>query len=140
VYGGTLTLTNVSATPLAAGNSFKLFKASSYSGTFSSISPASPGAGLAWNTNNLAVNGTLSIVSTVPRIVSIGVNGMTLTIMATNGPANTSYVLMETTNLLTPLPWIPVLTNTFNNNGVLNLSTNIINPNTPDEYYILQVQ
>ena len=50
-YGGTLTLTNISA-PLAAGNSFTLFSAAGYSGSFATISPATPGAGLAWNTNN----------------------------------------------------------------------------------------
>ena len=62
-YGGTLTLTNISA-PLAAGNSFTLFGAAGYSGSFAAITPATPGAGLAWNTNNLTVNGTISVVST----------------------------------------------------------------------------
>lgn len=139
-YGGTLTVTNISATPLAAGNSFKLFTAASYSGSFGSISPASPGAGLSWNTSSLAVNGTLSVVSLAgPKITSIAVNGTTLTIMANNGPANGQFILMESTNLLTPLPWTPVLTNNFGNTGTLNLSTNIIRANTPDEYYILQV-
>ena len=57
-----------------------------------------------------------------------------------NGSANEQYILMETTNLLRPLVWTPVLTNTFDNSGALDLSTNIINPNTPKEYYILQVQ
>ena len=138
-YGGTLTVNNISATPLAAGNSFKLFTAGSYSGSFSSISPASPGVGLTWNTSNLAVNGTLSVVSPAgPKITSIAASGKTLTIKA-SGSGNEQFVLMESTNLLSPLPWTPVLTNTFNN-GALNLSTNIINTNTPDEYYILQVQ
>ncbi len=47
-YGGTLTLANVSGAPLAVGNSFQLFSAPSMTGTFSSISPATPGPGLAW--------------------------------------------------------------------------------------------
>ncbi|HEV2319756.1 MAG TPA: autotransporter-associated beta strand repeat-containing protein, partial [Verrucomicrobiae bacterium] len=140
-YGGTLTLTNISGTPLAAGNSFKLFKAAGYSGAFGSITPASPGAGLSWNISNLAVSGTLSVASaTGPRITSIAVSGTTLTIKANNGQANTQYVLMESTNLLTPLPWTPVLTNSFDNNGDINMSTNIINPSIPDEYFILQMQ
>ncbi|MGH7943191.1 MAG: beta strand repeat-containing protein, partial [Limisphaerales bacterium] len=140
-YGGTLTLSSISATPLAAGDTFTLFKAASYTGSFSSISPASPGSGLAWNASNLAVNGTLSVVSTAPpRISSISVNGPTLTIVANNGPANAAFVLMETTNILTPLPWTPVLTNSFDGSGGLDLSTNIISPNVPVEFYILQVQ
>jgi fibronectin-binding autotransporter adhesin len=140
-YGGTLTLNNISGTPLAAGNTFKLFKAAGYSGAFSSISPTSPGAGLSWNTSNLGVNGTLSVVSaTGPKITSIAVSGTTLTIKANNGQANAQYVLMESTNLLTPLPWTPVLTNSFDNSGDINMSTNIINPSIPDEYFILQTQ
>ena len=47
--GGTLIVTNLSGT-LAAGNSFNVFNARSYSGAFSRISPALPGAGLAWDT------------------------------------------------------------------------------------------
>ncbi|HUA65619.1 MAG TPA: autotransporter-associated beta strand repeat-containing protein [Alphaproteobacteria bacterium] len=140
-YGGILTLTNISATPLAGGQTFKLFNAASYSGAFASISPATPGAGMTWNTNNLKVNGTISIVSTAPpRITSIAVHGTTLTIVATNAPANAQYVLMESTNVTKPLPWTPVFTNNFNSLGALNLSTNVINPNIPYEYYILQVQ
>ena len=135
-YGGTLTLTNISATPLAAGNSFKLFKAASYSGAFA-ISPASPGPGLAWNTSNLAVNGTLSVIG-MPRIISVSVNGTTLTLVATNGGVNAQYVLMGSTNLLTPLPWTPVLTNNFSATGTINLTTNILIPGIPVEFYILQ--
>jgi hypothetical protein len=143
-YGGTLTLTNISATPLAAGNSFQLFSAGSYSGAFSSISPATPGAGLAWNTNNLNVNGTLSVVSTAgtgPRITSIAVSGVTLTISATNGPSSVPYVLLESTNVALPLgQWKPVLTNSFNSGGGFTLSTNIVSPNNRAEFYILQTQ
>ncbi len=140
-YGGTLTVTNISATPLGGGQTFKLFNAASYSGAFSSISPATPGAGMTWNTSNLKVNGTLSVVSTAPpRINSIAVHGTTLTIVASGAPANAQYVLMESTNVTKPLPWTPVFTNNFNGVGALNLSTNVINPNIPYEYYILQVQ
>ena len=142
-YGGTLTLTNISASPLSAGT-FQLFSAGSYSGAFSSISPASPGAGLAWNTNNLNVNGTLSIVSTGatgPKITSIAINGVTLNISATNGPFSAPYVLLESTNVALPLPkWTPVLTNNFNTGGGFTLSTNIVSPGIRAEFYILQTQ
>jgi hypothetical protein len=133
-YGGTLTLTNL--TPLAGGRILKLFNAASYSGSFSSISPASPGPGLFWITNNLAVNGTITVGQI--KINRIVVSGTTLTLTGT-GPASTPYVLMDSTNLLRPLPWTPVLTNSFTSGGLLNLSTNIVNANIPDQYYILQV-
>jgi hypothetical protein len=142
-YGGTLTLTNISA-PLAAGNSFTLFGATGYSGSFATISPATPGAGLAWNTNNLTVNGTISVVSSappVPRITSIGLSGTTLTIRGTNGTSSGQYVLLQSTNVALPLSqWVPALTNSFDTNGDLNLSTNIVNPTIPREFYILKTQ
>ena len=63
-YGGTLTLINITATPLAAGNTFKLFNAGSYTGAFSSIVTQPPlAAGLSWNTDSLISNGTISVVS-----------------------------------------------------------------------------
>lgn len=141
-YGGTLVLTNLSASPLTATNSFKLFSAGSYAGAFSSIVAEPPlAAGLTWNTNGLTVNGTISIVSAaqpIPRITSIRLSGMTLTITATNGTAGGTYVLLETTNLAVPIShWTPVLTNSFDGSGDLNLSTNIINPNNAQEFYIL---
>jgi len=60
-YGGTLVVTNQSGT-LTTNDAFKLFSATSYAGAFSSLSPATPGAGLAWNTNTLTSDGTLRII------------------------------------------------------------------------------
>ncbi|MGN6556213.1 MAG: autotransporter-associated beta strand repeat-containing protein [Verrucomicrobiota bacterium] len=61
-YGGALQL-NLSGA-LSAGDMFQLFQATTYSGAFSSVSPAIPGSGLAWNTNLLNINGVISVVST----------------------------------------------------------------------------
>jgi len=63
-YGGTLSLTNLSGT-LAAGDSYKLFSAGTYGGTFARLSPATPATGLIWNTNTLATDGTLRIATAV---------------------------------------------------------------------------
>ena len=62
-YGGTLTLSNLAGT-ITASNAFKLFSANTYRGVFASLTPAIPGPGLAWNTNTLATDGTLRVVST----------------------------------------------------------------------------
>src|SRR5204863_3900057 len=67
-YGGTLTLSNLAGT-ITASNTFKLFSANSYSGAFATLSPANPGTGLAWNTNTLALDGTLRVVSTAPATI-----------------------------------------------------------------------
>ena len=72
VYGGTLTISNTGP-GFAAGNTFSFFTASNYSGGFTSISPATPGSGLAWDTSKLAVNGTIQ-VSTPPAVSVIPVS------------------------------------------------------------------
>jgi autotransporter-associated beta strand protein len=70
-YGGTLTLSNLSGT-ITASNAFKLFSANSYSGVFAALTPASPGQDLTWNTNTLATDGTLRVVSTAPVTLLVG--------------------------------------------------------------------
>jgi hypothetical protein len=61
-YGGTLTVTNLAGTPTLS-NSFKLFTASSYSGSFALTNLPALGAGLGWSWN--PANGTLSVVQAV---------------------------------------------------------------------------
>lgn len=68
-YGGALALSNLSGI-MTASNAFKLFSANSYQGAFETITPATPGPGLAWNTSTLATDGTLRIVSTAPVTMS----------------------------------------------------------------------
>ena len=62
-YGGTLVIVTNGATPLAAGDSIKLYDATpgAYAGAFDAIVPATPGAGLVWNTSSLTVDGTLNV-------------------------------------------------------------------------------
>ncbi len=62
-FGGSLVVTNLSGGSLAAGDTFTLFSASSYSGAFSSLNlPVLP-VGMLWDAGNLATNGTLTIVT-----------------------------------------------------------------------------
>ena len=60
-YNGTLVISNLSGT-LTNTDSFKLFSAASYTGNFTNIAPATPGAGLLW-TNRLALDGTLGVIT-----------------------------------------------------------------------------
>jgi len=61
-YGGTLVVNNLGGT-LEAGDSFKLFDAVSYSGSFAAISPATPGIGIVWDMSSLPVDGTLRVAT-----------------------------------------------------------------------------
>ena len=141
-YGGTLSL-NITGS-LAAGDNFKLFSAGTYGGAFSSLSPSTPGAGLAWNTNNLAINGTLSVISastSTNRLTSFTLSGTTLSFSATNGPASGSWTLLSSTNVaLRPFSaWTTVTNGTFDVNGNASFTgANLVNPAKTETFYILQ--
>jgi regulation of enolase protein 1 (concanavalin A-like superfamily) len=61
---------------LTAGNSFTLFSATSYNGSFATVNMPTLAAGLAWNTSQLGVNGTVSVVSvTYSLTYTAGANG-----------------------------------------------------------------
>ncbi|HSU54212.1 MAG TPA: autotransporter-associated beta strand repeat-containing protein [Candidatus Dormibacteraeota bacterium] len=138
-YGGTLDITNLNGT-VTTSDSFKLFYAANYAGAFDSIT-GSPGPGLAWDGSSLAVNGTIKVVALPvarPVITSISISGPTLNIMATNGALGGQFVLLSSTNVVLPISqWIPLLTNNFAPDGTLSLSTNIINPAVPREFFML---
>ncbi|HEV2320655.1 MAG TPA: autotransporter-associated beta strand repeat-containing protein [Verrucomicrobiae bacterium] len=151
VANGTLTLASTSVFkinntgPALASGSYKIISAAtagSVAGTAPSSVSVNGGGIAAGATASLQINsGELYLVVSTPptpRFTGIGVSGTTLTITATNGAANGTYVLLESTNVATPLTnWVPVLTNTFDGSGNLNLSTNIVNPNNPRAFFIL---
>jgi hypothetical protein len=60
-YGGTLTVTNIGPDALVLGTRFQLFSATSYAGSFSSITLPPLGLGLIW-TNKLLVDGSIEVV------------------------------------------------------------------------------
>jgi autotransporter-associated beta strand protein len=140
-YGGTLNLVNISGAPLAAGNSFQIFNAASYSGSFTNITPAMPGAGLIWSTSQLNV-GKLEVVAapSQPTINNVTILGSSLIFSGTNGVANGNYVVLSSTNLAIPLTsWTPLATNVFDANGVLR-ATNTISPGNLQQFNRIQLQ
>jgi autotransporter-associated beta strand protein len=135
-YGGTLNLVNISGSPLTAGQSFSIFSAASYTGAFSSITPPTPGFGLAWDTSQLN-NGIISVVA-APVINSVARSGGNLVFSGTNGTPNAQYVLLTTANLATPLPdWVALATNSFDGNGNFSV-TNAINPGTRQQFFSIE--
>ena len=91
-YGGTLTVTNLSGTP-AAGDKYILFTASSYSGTFASVTLPALTTGLKWDTSGLAVDGSIQVgfdptISGQPANKSVGIGvSATFTVTAAGIPA-----------------------------------------------------
>jgi hypothetical protein len=132
---------NISGTPLAAGDSFQLFVATSYSGAFTSLTPAVPGPTLAWDTTQLSQGKLKVIVAPArPVINNIGMSAGNLMFSGTNGLANAGYNVLVSTNLTTPLTnWAVLATNTFDANGAFSVS-NSINSNVPQQYYLIELQ
>jgi autotransporter-associated beta strand protein len=139
--GGTLIVTNRSATPLANGDSFQLFNAGSYSGAFANVILPQLPVGLAWNMNSLNTSGTISIViNTTPVIGSISISGNNILLSGAGGVGNANYYLLTSTNIATPLNnWTRLLTNQFDNNGNFNF-TKGMNTNLLHGFYIIQMQ
>jgi hypothetical protein len=139
VYGGTLAVTNLAGT-LARGDSFSLFSAAAYQGSFSSISPATPGSGLAWDLTGLTNNGTLKIVagaSNPPHIGGIGTSGSSVVLSGTGGTAGANYYVVSSTNVALPLiNWTRLATNVFDGSGNFNI-TNLMNG--PREFFRIEL-
>ena len=63
LIGGTLNVQLV-AGAYAPGNTFRIFNATSLSGSFSNITPSVPGSGLVWDISNFETSGTIRIKGT----------------------------------------------------------------------------
>ena len=136
-YGGTLNLVNISGSPLAVGNSFQMFSAATYTGSFASITPATPGAGLAWDTSQLNTLGFINVVAapSQPVVSSVVASGGNLIFSGTGGTANGNYWVLTSTNLATPIgSWPTQATYTYDATGAFSV-TNAISPGIPASFY-----
>jgi hypothetical protein len=127
-FNGTLAVTNLAGI-LAAGDSFKLFSATNYSGTFSSIQPSQPAIGLVWNTSQLYTQGILSINAVpVPGITNVATSGGNIVIGGTNGTAGLSYRVLTSPDVLLPTSsWTILGTNVFGGGGNFQFSVGTTN-------------
>ena len=137
--GGTLTVTNVGVTPLAAGDSFTLFNAASATGSFSTTTLPPLAPGLTW-TNRLSVNGSIQVIQSVnttsTNITVLMIGGTNLTL---SWPADhTGWRLLTQTNRLSA-----GVSGSTNDWGTLagSSATNLVNlpitPATPAGFYRL---
>jgi Concanavalin A-like lectin/glucanases superfamily len=136
-YGGTLNLVNISGSPLANGNSFQIFNAPSYIAGSYTITPATPGAGLAWDTSQLNTFGTIGVTTAAsqPVISSTKISGGNLIFSGTGGTANGNYWVLTATNLATPIgSWPTQATYNYDATGAFSV-TNAINSGTPERFY-----
>lgn len=139
-YGGVLNLVNISAAPLAAGDQFHVFAATSCSGSFTNIVPAAPGAGLVWNLSQLA-SGIIQVASAGnpgPVITSPQLTGGNLVFSGTGGTNSGPYRVLTTTNLATPLAdWVPIATNSFDASGNFSF-TNPVSAGSSRQFFLIR--
>ena len=134
-YGGTLVISNIND-PFQNGDSFKLFDATQYSGSFT-IVPATPADGLAWDTSHLKTDGTLRVSIPPPQIGTIGIVAGEVVVSGSNGTAFADYYVLTSTNPALPVSsWLPMLTNQFDSDG--NFSFNAGAPTGPQRYFLIQ--
>ncbi|MDB6029246.1 MAG: Autotransporter-associated beta strand repeat protein, partial [Verrucomicrobiales bacterium] len=150
VVGGNLTFAGTLSVVLGAGASapqagdvYTLFNKGG-TGTFTSVTlpdlSALPGS-LSWNTNNLTVNGTISVNGTVasPRIDGVGASGGIFSMSGTGGIEGNSYTILSATNVALPiLNWTPLVTNVFGPGGTFGF-TNSMDPSAPASFYVLRI-
>jgi fibronectin-binding autotransporter adhesin len=134
---GAVIVTNLGPA-LAVGNSFHLFSQPVLNGGAMAVG----GGGVTWS-NNLAVNGTIYVLSTTlphPVFTNILLNGTNLVLSGTNGYTSGGFYVLSSTNLMLPLAnWTRVSTNIFVAGGSFNV-TNTITPGAPQSFYTIQLQ
>ena len=137
--GGTLIVTNISTTALTVGDSFKLFNAGSYNGTFAKVILPPLNSGLAWNTNALNTSGVISVVPAPPMLGNLTVTSSSVTLNGSGGMATSNFYVLSSTNLLLPLSnWTRLLTNQFDTSGSFIL-INALDTNAAQNFYRLQL-
>jgi len=139
-YAGTLDVENISPDLLIAGNSFRLFQAASYSGSFTNFILPDLDDTLSWSTNKLNVDGSVWVVRTdPPAIMNTAARANNLILQGTGGTPNWYYFVYATTNLATPLAqWDCVATNQFDASGNFN-ATNTISQTLSQRYFIIRL-
>ena len=133
--GGTLTVTNLGPDTLAAGDSFKLFNANSYSGAFTNFNLPPLATNLQWNTSQLALNGTLAVIAVTPPVItgSAAVSGGQWQ-FTFSGNSGQTYKILTSTDLLLPVTsWLVLTNGTFGAGPVT--FTNSLTPGAVAGYF-----
>ncbi|MFO1487824.1 MAG: BNR-4 repeat-containing protein [Verrucomicrobiota bacterium] len=139
--GGVLRVTNLGPGILTVGDSFKLFQATSAVGGFSSISPATPGPGLVWNTNALMAAGTLSVAlgNVRPVIASVRLADTNLMFDGNGGAAGYGFTVLSATNAVLPLAqWSPAGSGACDATGAFAF-TNSVADGSLQRFYLLRI-
>jgi hypothetical protein len=133
-YGGTLDVGHFATSGYTLTNTFKLFYANSYSGSFDAINPLTAGGQYGWDTSTLAVDGTLRIMPAKPRVNSVVISGGSLQISGVAGPSGAAYDVLASNELTPVATWPVIQSSSFNADGTFSFSVPI-DGTTPHQYF-----
>jgi fibronectin-binding autotransporter adhesin len=133
-FGGTLAIVNLGPTPTVS-DTFQLFSAGTYQGTFANINPPSAGPGLIWDTSTLATDGILRVAvgSVAPTATNITFTKISGSQVVLNWPAGQGWKLQTQTNALSvglKTNWVEVV-------GATPPYTNTVSPATAATFFRL---
>jgi hypothetical protein len=139
-FGGSLVVSNVGSA-LIAGDTFDLFGFTGSPGMFASLTLPTLDPGLTWNTNNLPLNGTISVSSLttpLPRLANPALlNSTSFVFTAAGGASNAQFRVLTQTNPAVPLlNWSILCTNNYDSSGS-RVVTNPFSPFEPQRYFII---
>ena len=136
---GTVTITNIGATSLAAGDRFQIFSAAVGNGAALTVT----GAGAGWS-NNLAIDGSvqalfaIGLLTNSPVVTNFTLAGTNAVFSGTNGQAGGICFLLTTTNVANPLnQWKTVATNILGGNAFTFTATNAFSAGSPQKFFLL---
>lgn len=136
----TLVVTNIGTTALHVGDTFTLFNGTLANSFATVILPNY----YTWNTNLLAVNGTISVAgvalpSFAPDFSAFRTSA-TITFNGSNGIPGNAFNVLSSTNLTVPLgSWTNVVSGNFDGSG--NYSAPVtVDPTVPTQFFILNAQ
>lgn len=112
-YGGALVVTHLGPDALAAGDTFRLFQAGTYAGTFASVTLPPLSGGLVW-ANNLAVDGSIQVIVPPPQISGVARLADGNIRLDGAGPAGAGYRVLASEEVALPLgSWAEIGGGTF---------------------------
>ena len=140
-FGGMLQVVLGAGAPAPhGGDADQLFNKAG-AGTFTAISLPALSGSLTWNTNDLAVNGSISVSGPPPPTIinSVYTSGNSLIFSGIGGVQGDPYVVVSSTNVaLAMTNWTPLVTNSFGPGGTFNV-TNNIDPSKKATFFRLSV-
>jgi autotransporter-associated beta strand protein len=140
--GGDLVVTNIGGT-LQGGDTFTLFHASSYIGTFNSVTLPTLAGSQSWDTSKLYTQGKISVVGSAAPMSFSGIHasGNDIVLNAVGGTPNGPVSVLTSTNLLIPVNlWSTLISSNFDNGGNFTLTvTGALTSGRPQQFYLLHV-